>query len=216
MTLLLCYPAKAWTVSDLNDHRSGLENECSREHHEKRREGKVIKGFCGGMMAHTGDQFGGDNPRGFEPNGATFGLGGVAKLQFTKHFRAGFEGYFSSVGLRKEVLSGSHNKVFWSGALVDWFCQQGRFYPFAGLSVGGGMETSLYMFQGNKHDWEPEKEIIYRKQPFGYVDPFVGCDFAVGKAIRLTLKADWLMAFNNEGLNRPLGPRVYFGIIFAR
>ena len=176
----------------------------------------AIKGFCGGMMVHTGYQFGGDNPRDYQPNGVTFGLGGVAKVQLTKHFRAGAEGYFSSVDLTQDVMSGSHNKIFWAGALVDWFCKRGRFYPYAGISVGGGMETSLYMFQGNTNDWEPETEIIYRKQPFAYVDPFVGCDFAAGKAIRFTVKADWLMAFNNEGLNKPLGPRIYFGIIFAR
>ena len=176
----------------------------------------AIKGFCGGMMVHTGYQFGGDNPRDYQPNGVTFGLGGVAKVQLTKHFRAGAEGYFSSVDLTQDVMSGSHNKIFWAGALVDWFCKRGRFYPYAGISVGGGMETSLYMFQGNTNDWEPETEIIYRKQPFAYVDPFVGCDFAAGKAIRFTVKADWLLAFNNEGLNKPLGPRIYFGIIFAR
>ena len=177
---------------------------------------KAVKGFCGGMMVHTGYQFGGDNPRDYQPNGVTFGLGGVAKVQLTKHFRAGAEGYFSSVDLTQDVMSGSHNKIFWAGALVDWFCKRGRFYPYAGISVGGGMETSLYMFQGNTNDWEPETEIIYRKQPFAYVDPFVGCDFAAGKAIRFTVKADWLLAFNNEGLNKPLGPRIYFGIIFAR
>lgn len=203
-------------ISDLVGNMSSSQDECTEKGSESVSDKKVIKGFCGGMMIHSGYQFGGDNPRGFEPNGVTFGLGGVAKLQFTKHFRAGFEGYFSSVGLRKEVLNGSHNKIFWSGALVDWFCQQGRFYPYAGVSVGGGMETSLYMFDGNKHDWEPEEEIIYRKQPFGYIDPFVGCDFAAGKAIRLTLKADWIMAFNNEGLNRPLGPRIFLGVIFSR
>ena len=186
------------------------------EYYDASKADKVIKGFCGGMMVHSGYQFGGDNPYGFEPNGATFGLGGVAKLQFTKHFRTGFEGYFSSVGLRDKVLRGSHNKIFWAGALVDWFWKAGRFYPYIGVSVGGGTETSLYMFDGNKHDWKAEDEIIYRKHPFGYVDPFVGCDFAVGKAIRLTVKADWILAVNNEGLNRPLGPRFYLGVIFAR
>ena len=38
---------------------------------------------------------------------------------------------------------------------------------------------------------------------------------AVGEALRLTLKVDWLMAIRITGLNRPLGPRVYFGFIFA-
>jgi hypothetical protein len=176
---------------------------------------KVMKGFCGGMMLHSGYQFGSDNPIGVNPKGATFGMGGVAKLQFTKHFRTGFEGYFSSVGLKKDVLKGSFNKIFWAGAIADWFWKCDRFYPYVGVGVGGGMETSLYMLDGNKSDWV-EDDIVYRKQPFGYVDPYVGVSYAVGGIIRLTLRTDWMVAVNNEGLNRPLGPRIYFGILFSR
>lgn len=176
---------------------------------------KVIKGFCGGMMLHTGYQFGGDNPFNYNPKGATFGIGGVAKIQFTKHFRAGFEGYFSTVGLHENVMSGSHNKMFWSGGLVDWFWKCGKFYPYIGATVGGGMETSFYMFKGDKNNWEYEEEAVFRKQPFGCIDPFIGVDYAVGEALRLTLKADWVVAINSEGLNRPMGPRIYFGFIFA-
>ena len=175
----------------------------------------VIKGFCGGMMIHGGYLFGGDNPYEFNPKGGTFGLGGVAKIQFTKHIRAGFEGYFSTMPLKNHVQSGSHNKVFWTGALVDTFWKIGKFYPYIGTTVGGGMETAYYMFEGDKHDWLPEASAVFRKQPFFALDPFIGCDFAVGEALRLTLKADWLMAINNEGLNKPLGPRLYFGVIFA-
>ena len=47
------------------------------------------------------------------------------------------------------------------------------------------------------------------------LDPYVGIEYAVGKALRLTLRADWLLAFNKEGLNMPTGPRVYLGFIFA-
>lgn len=177
---------------------------------------KFIKGFSGGMMAHTGYMFGGDNPYGYNPKGVTFGLGGCAKLHFTKHFRAGFEGYFSNVGLKKDVFrSGSHNKVFWAGALADWFWNCGKFTPYIGTSVGGGMETALYMTDGDKHDWAPETTVIYRKQPFLAIDPYIGTEYAVGKALRFTFKADWLLAINSDGLNRPLGPRIYFGIIFT-
>ena len=61
----------------------------------------------------------------------------------------------------------------------------------------------------------PESNAVFNKQPFFAVDPFLGCDMAVGEALRLTLKVDWLMAIRSTGLNRPLGPRVYFGFIFA-
>ena len=176
---------------------------------------KVIKGFSGGMMVHTGYLSGGDSPYDFNPKGPTFGIGGVARLHLTDHFRAGFEGYFSTMGLREEVKSGSHNKLFWTGALADWYWQLGKFYPYVGATVGGGMETAYYMFEGDKHDWLPEPHAVFHKEPFFAVDPFIGCDFAVGEALRLTLKADWLMAINSNGLNRPLGPRIYFGFIFA-
>ena len=53
-------------------------------------EKKVIKGFSGGMMIHTGYQFGGDNPYSLNISSPTFGIGGCAKLHLTKHFRTGF------------------------------------------------------------------------------------------------------------------------------
>ena len=176
---------------------------------------KFIKGFSGGMMVHTGYLSGCDNPFGNDLNGATFGIGGVAKLHLSDHFRAGFEGYFSNMGLKKDIQSGSFNKMFWTGLLADWFWKAGKFYPYIGATVGGGMETAYYMFEGDKQDWNPEPFAVYNKKPFFAVDPFIGVEYAVGEALRLTLKADWLLAINNDGLNRPMGPRIYFGFIFA-
>ncbi len=176
---------------------------------------KAIKGFSGGMMVHTGYLSGCDNPYGYIMSGATFGIGGVAKVHLTSHFRTGFEGYFSTMGLSRDVEKGSYNKVFWTGLLADWYWKCGKFYPYAGATVGGGIETSFYMFEGNRHDWLPEASAVYRKEAFFAVDPFIGVEYAVGDALRLTLKADWLLAVNKDGLNRPMGPRIYFGFIFA-
>ena len=176
---------------------------------------KAIKGFSGGMMVHTGYLTGCDNPYGYNASGATFGIGGVARLHLSKHFRAGFEGYFSTAPIRNNVESGSHNKLFWTGVLADWFWQKGKFIPYIGTTFGGGMETAFYMFEGDKHDWELEQKTVLHKQPFFAIDPYVGIEYAVGEALRLTLKADWLLAINSDGLNKPMGPRIYFGFIFA-
>ena len=105
--------------------------------------------------------------------------------------------------------------MFWTGALADWFWKIGKFYPYVGVTVGGGMETAYYMFEGDKYDWEFESKAVFHKQPFFAVDPYIGVEYKVGEALRLTLKTDWLCAINSTGLNRPLGPRVYFGFIFA-
>ena len=176
---------------------------------------EVIKGFSGGMMVHSGYQYGCDNPFGLNISSPTFGIGGCAKLHFSEHFRAGFEGYFSTAPIKRGVVSGSHNKLFWTGLLADWFFQRGKFIPYVGATLGGGMETSFFMFEGDKHDWVEEGRTVLRKQPFFAIDPYVGVEYAVGKALRLTLKADWLFALNADGLNEPMGPRVYFGFIFA-
>lgn len=178
-------------------------------------ENKVIKGFSGGMMVHSGYQYGGDNPYGLDISSPTFGIGGCAKLHLTKHFRTGFEGYFSTAPISNHVKSGSHNKLFWTGILADWYWQKGKVIPYIGTTFGGGMETSFYMFEGDKHDWEIEQKSVLHKQPFFAIDPYVGIEYAVGEALRLTLKADWLLAINSDGLNRPMGPRIYFGFIFA-
>ena len=81
-------------------------------------EHKVIKGFSGGMMVHSGYQRGCDNPYGLDISSPTFGIGGCAKLNLTDHFRAGFEGYFSTApikrGRRAAVTTSSSGRVCWS------------------------------------------------------------------------------------------------------
>ena len=77
------------------------------------------------------------------------------------------------------------------------------------------METAFYMFEGDKHDWKPEGMAVYNKKPFFAFDPFIGIEYAAGKALHLTLKADWLLGLSKDGLNRPMGPRIYFGFIFT-
>lgn len=135
--------------------------------HEKIQEAaapaKGIRGFSGGMMVHTGYISGCDNPYGYIPSGAVFGMGGVAKIHIGKHLRTGFEGYFSNLPL---MGNGSFNKVFWTGALCDWYWQLGPFYPYVGLTAGGGMKTILYMFEGARHDWLPEPDAVFHKEPF--------------------------------------------------
>lgn len=178
-------------------------------------EKKLIKGFSGGMMVHTGYQYGCDNPYGLDISSPTFGIGGCAKLHLTDHFRTGFEGYFSSAPVKSGVESGSYNKLFWTGVLADFFWKAGKFVPYIGATVGGGMETSFYLFEGDKHDWEIEARAVLHKQPFVAIDPYVGVEYQVGKALRLTVKTDWMFAINSDGLNQPMGPRFYFGFIFA-
>ena len=100
-----------------------------------------------------------------------------------------------------------------------------RMYTDIACGVNAGVSTVFVLSgEGTMEDVETgdtKPEFIYdniakiNKQPFFAVDPYVGVEYAVGKALRLTLKADWMLAINSDGLNRPMGPRVYFGFIFA-
>ena len=50
-------------------------------------DGKIYKGFSGGMMVHTGYLSGCDNSLDYNASGMTFGIGGVAKVHLFDHFR---------------------------------------------------------------------------------------------------------------------------------
>ncbi len=193
----------------------GVAQETASETNVVPAEKKIIKGCSGGMMLNTGYMSGIDNPYGLNIHGVTFGVGGVARVHLSNHLRVGFEGYFSNVGLSKILRKGSFNKVFWTGALVDWFWHVGKFYPYIGASIGGGMETAYYMFEGNRNDWLPETKAVFNKDPFFAIDPFVGIEYQLKGSVHLTLKADYLLGLRNSTINQPSGPRIYFGIIFT-
>jgi len=75
-------------------------------------------------------------------------------------------------------------------------------------------KTDCLIFEPGSAEWGPETNAVFHKQGFFAVDPYVGCDFAVGKSFHLTLKADFLCCLSGGELLQPIGPRFYFGFIF--
>ena len=63
-------------------------------------EKKVLRGFDGGMMVHTGYLSGQLDAIGYEAKGAPLGIGGVIRLHLGEHFRVGGEGYVSTLSQR--------------------------------------------------------------------------------------------------------------------
>ena len=173
-------------------------------------EKKLIQGFDGGMMVHTGYLNGKISPDEILARGMPFGIGGAIRLHLGSHVRAGGEGYVSSLSQRG---NGSYIKYGWGGLLVDAYTVFGRFQPYAGLTIGGGAATTLLMEESPQTAWAPIDGTLFNKQGFMALAPFVGCDFIVGKAMHLTLKADWLNCLG-KGVSLPSGPRIYFGVLF--
>jgi hypothetical protein len=171
---------------------------------------KVYQGFDGGMMLHTGYQYG--TVAGQAVKGAPFGVGGAFRIHLGNHFRLGGEGYVSTL---KQRGNGSHLKSGWGGVLADAYTVVGRFMPYAGFTIGGGSMTTLLMVEEPSSDWEPIDGTLYHRQPFLAVAPFAGFDILVAGPLHFTFKADWLCPIHKGSL-LPHGPRFYFGILFYR
>lgn len=173
-------------------------------------EKKLLNGFDGGMMVHTGFLSGSLDAIGYDAKGAPLGIGGVIRLHIGEHFRVGSEGYVSTLNQRG---NGSYLKYGWGGLLADFYTVLGRFQPYAGLTLGGGAMTTLLMFQEPDQAWAPIDGSRFHRQGFMAIDPFVGCDFIVSGPMHLTLKVDYLCALSESRL-LPHGPRLYFGFLF--
>ena len=175
-------------------------------------EKKLLQGFDGGMMIHTGYLSGRLDAIGYDVKGMPAGIGGVARLHIGNHFRLGGEGYISTLN---QLGNGSYLKYGWGGLLADYYTVLGRFQPYAGLTLGGGAMTTLLMTENPSSSWAPIDGTYYHKQGFMAIDPFIGCDFILSKPMHLTLKVDYLCALSESRL-LPHGPRVYFGFLFYR
>lgn len=173
-------------------------------------EKKLIHGFDGGMMIHTGYLSGTLDAIGYEAKGAPMGIGGVIRLHLGDHFRIGSEGYMSTL---RQLSNGSYLKYGWGGLLADAYTVFGRFQPYAGLTLGGGAMTSLLMKETPSSAWAPIDGTHYHKQGFMAIDPFAGCDFIVSGPMHLTIKIDYLCALTQSKI-LPHGPRVYVGFLF--
>ena len=173
-------------------------------------EKKLIRGFDGGMMLHTGFLKGTLDPIGYDAKGAPMGIGGAIRLHLGEHFRVGGEGYISTLNQRG---NGSYLKYGWGGLLADVYTVVGRLQPYAGLTLGGGAMTTLLMMENPASDWAPIDGTRYHLQGFMAIDPFVGCDFIVSGPMHLTVKLDYLCALSQSRL-LPHGPRIYFGFLF--
>lgn len=173
-------------------------------------EKKLIRGFDGGMMVHSGYLSGTLDPIAYKAKGAPLGIGGVIRLHLGEHFRIGSEGYVSSLS---QLKNGSYLKYGWGGLLADVYMVAGKVQPYAGLTLGGGAMTTLLMFEEPVTSWAPIDGTRYHKQGFMAIDPFVGLDFIVSGPMHLTLKVDYLCALSESKL-LPHGPRVYFGFLF--
>lgn len=163
-------------------------------------------------MLHSGYLRGKIIPLNYKAEGSPFGIGGVIRLHLGKSWRVGTEGYMSKLS---QMGNGSNIKYFWAGLLADYRLHFGDFALYGGLTLGAGTITHLLMFEEPLREWDPIDNTIYQKGSFWAVDPFIGGEYALSEAMRLTLKVDYLNAISNHSTSIPLGPRLYIGFIFS-
>lgn len=166
--------------------------------------------FDGGMMVHTGYLIDNIPALDYKASGMSFGLGGVLRFHIGDHVRLGGEGYVSTLPQKR---NGSYVRMGWGGVVADFYWPIKRWAPYAGLCVGGGKTSTLLVLDGSDSDWESETNAVVHKEPFFFVNPYLGVEFALTEAVHLTLKADHLFPFKGEAV--PKGVRVYFGFVFS-
>ena len=188
---------------------------------------KAYQGFSGGMMVHTGYLFATDpaapkdaDGRSYSPQGATFGIGGCARVHLFKHLRTGVEGFVSTmpstVTDRHDVLrSGSYVRMGFGGVMADACWRLEKIWPYVGATIGGGVMRSLYLLDGDERTWDKHEDSYVHKQSFFYVTPYAGIDYCLTANVHLTFRVDWMLAIRHNDLLFPTGPRVYIGFMFC-
>lgn len=172
-------------------------------------------------MLHTGYLFGqAEAPKASDWRGATMGIGGALRINLWDHLRVGGEGYVSTMpstlsNQHKSLANGSYVRNGWGGVLADACWRLEKIWPYIGGSIGGGSCKSLYIYDGDQHDWQAEADAIFNKQAYWYVDPYVGVDWCMTKKVHLTFKMDWLLAIHDRRLLMPTGTRAYIGFMFC-
>lgn len=184
----------------------------------------AVSGYSGGMMVHSG--FLSSSTVSFStPDGSALGLGGMRikgipigiggalKVHFGKHFRVGTEGYSSNLKYGKH---GSYEHIGWGGLLVDGVIPVGRWFPFAGVTVGGGGVKNVTVLQNTTGDFMlDDGTTSYRRYAFMAVSPFTGVEFALTERVHLVIKADWLLDVTSGQKDFADGPRIYAGFMFC-
>ena len=207
--LLLCAMSSAARGHDYSDD-------------QPRKSPLAFSGYSGGMMVHSGYVSAGNvtftPPNGGVPatakiSGLPLGIGGALKIHFGKHLRIGTEGYSSNLRYGK---NGSYEHTGWGGLLVDGVFPLGRWFPFAGITLGGGGVKNVTVFRDTTGDFQlDDGTTYYRKYTFMALAPFVGAEYALTDRVHLVLKADWLLDMTSRQSDFVRGPRVYFGFMFC-
>ncbi len=204
----------------------GAMSSAAREHDSSnarpRKSPLAFSGYSGGMMIHSGYVSAGNvtftPPNGGVPvtakiSGLPLGIGGALKIHFGKHLRIGTEGYSSNLRYGK---NGSYEHTGWGGLLVDGVLPLGRWFPFAGITLGGGGVKNVTALQDTTGDFAlDDGTTSYRKYTFMALAPFIGVEYALTARIHLVLKADWLLDATSRQSDFVRGPRVYFGFMFC-
>lgn len=207
-----------------NRHHAEGTEETIKEPNEKpkRDENAVFQGFSGGMMLHVGYGFAKDskqlyNMAGELPlGGVTYGVGGELRIHLLKHLRVGGEGYVSNMPLLK---NGTNVRMGYGGALVDCYDKWGKFWPFIGTSIGGGVVKRMYVLAKADGAEVETPNAAFTTNDFFMINPFVGGEIELSRAIHLLLKVDYLLPFGvnrwNVSLLYPSGPKFHVGIMFT-
>ena len=74
----------------------------------------------------------------------------------------------------------------------------------------------ITLFEDAPVDFLTEGKVSYRKYSFMAVAPYIGTDIPLTDKLALVIKADCLFSVSHPQKDFPLGPKLFFGIMFGR
>ena len=173
-----------------------------------------FQGYSGGMMLHTGYISGGtvsvNSQEKIKLQGMPFGIGGLLRFHFGNHFRAGGEGYSSTLHYGKNK---SYSSLSWGGLLLDCQWKINKFTLFLGGTIGGGSVKNITILN-NFFPHSIEKNATYKKYTVMVADPFIGMEYAIAQKVHLITKVDCIINITNKQPDFAIGTRFYVGIVF--
>ncbi len=179
----------------------------------------LYRGYVGGMMVHLGYGSGGiltptGSSQAIEVKGVSSGIGGKIAVLLGDHFRAGAEGYVSTIkyGDNRKASLG------WGGLSGDygWIWDKWRLY--FGVTLGAGGYENMASLDSTLNNNTPQ-ETVWNSYSIFIIDPYIEINFSLTKKILLCAKVDWITspsANNSSFKDYSTGPRLYLGFMFTK
>lgn len=147
-----------------------------------------------------------------EINDLSYGLGGILRLYFFKHFTAGIYGGTQRTGYQSMNSENSNISLGYGGPFIGFSHKSGRFRYTASAFAGMGTVRNLHIENQNGNNLTDA--FLYKHSAL-VISPILSLDFALTQRLMLTFQTVYLVArYDKDKILQ--NPTFQVGILFNR